>query len=86
MRDVISLQGPVEEIDGKLTLFIPLEAGGDQLIECSRGIGEVEGDYLRITIPEWLAGILRIEDGSIVSVDNEGERLNIHLVAPLPPQ
>ena len=86
MSDVTSLQGPVEKIEGKLTLFIPLEAGGDQFIECSRGIGEVEGDYLRITIPEWLAGILRIEEGSIVSVDNEGERLNIHPVAPLPLQ
>ena len=86
MSDVTSLQGPVEKIEGKLTLFIPIAAGEDQFIECSRGIGEVEGEYLRITIPEWLSGMLGIEEGSIVSVDNEGEKFNIHPVAPLPLQ
>ena len=78
MHGVTSLQGPVEKIDDKLTLFIPLQAGGDQLIECSRGISEIQGEYLKITIPEWLAGMLRIEEGTVVSVDNENGKLNIH--------
>jgi hypothetical protein len=55
----------VEKIDGKLILRIPLEAGGSELLECSRGISEVEGDYLKILIPEWLAGVLRIDEGSL---------------------
>jgi hypothetical protein len=86
MNDVTSLQGPIEKIDGKLTLLIPLEAGGDQLIECSRGISEIQGEYLRITIPEWLSGMLRIEEGSLVSVDNENGKFNIHPINPLPLQ
>jgi len=84
--DVISLQGPVERIEGKLVLRISLEAGGSELIECSRGISEVEGDYLKITIPEWLSGMLRIDAGSMVSVDNRDGKCNIHSVDPLPIQ
>jgi hypothetical protein len=80
--DIISLQGPVEKIEGKLVLRIPLEAGGSELIECSRGISEVEKDYLKITIPEWLAGMLRIDEGSLVSVDNRNGRCNIHPMDP----
>ncbi len=58
MEDITYLQGPIEKIDGKLVLFIPLAAGGDQFIECSKGISEVEGEYLKVIIPEWLAGTL----------------------------
>jgi len=44
------------------------------------------GRYLKIVIPEWLAGTLRIEEGSLVSVDNKGGKLNIHPIDPLPLQ
>jgi hypothetical protein len=84
--NVTSLQGPVEKIDGKLVLRIPLEAGGTEFIECSRGISVVEGDYLTITIPEWMAGMLRIDAGSLVSVDNRDGKCNIQPVDPLPLQ
>jgi len=43
MENITSLQGPVEKIDGKLVLYVPLSAGGDQFIACSKGISEVEG-------------------------------------------
>jgi len=46
MDDVASLQGSVEKIDGKLVLRIPLEAGGDQFVQCSRGISEVKDGNL----------------------------------------
>jgi hypothetical protein len=57
MAEITSLQGPVEKEDGKLILRIPLlriplEAGGEQLIECSRGISAIERDFLKIVIPE----------------------------------
>jgi hypothetical protein len=84
--DITSLQGPVEKIEGKLVLRIPLEAGGRDLIECSRGISEVEKDYLKIAIPEWLAGMLRIDEGSLVSVDNRNAKCNIHPIDPAPLQ
>ncbi len=82
MDDVTSLQGPIEKIDGQLMLRIPLEAGGEQFIECSRGIGKVHGEYLKITIPEWLASKLRIEEGSLVEVNNENGKFNINPIDP----
>ena len=84
--DITSLSGPVEKVNDQLVLRIPLEAGGSDLIECSRGISEIEGDYLKITIPEWLAGMLRIHEGSLVSVDNREGKCNIHPINPLPLQ
>jgi len=86
MEDITYLQGPIEKIDGKLVLFIPLAAGGDQFIECSKGISEVEGEYLKVIIPEWLAGTLRIDQGSVVNIDNKDGKFNIHPVGPRPVQ
>jgi hypothetical protein len=86
MSYVTSLKGPVEKVDGKLVLRIPLSAGGDQFIDCSKGISEVEGEYLKVTIPEWLAGMLRIDEGSIVSIDNENGKCNIRPANPAPVQ
>ena len=82
-ENVTSLEGPVERLNGKLVLRIPLEHGGRELIECSRGISEIEGEFLRITIPEWLAGMLRIDAGSRVCVDNRNGKCNIQAVNPL---
>jgi len=75
--DVTSLIGPVEDIDGALTLRIPLEAGGDELVECSKGIGAVVGDELHVRIPDWLAEKLGISAGMLVAVDNRNGKLNI---------
>jgi hypothetical protein len=86
MDELISLQGPVEKIDGKLVLLIPLEAGGDRLITCSRGISEVDGDCLKVVIQDWLADKLRITEGSLVSVDNRNGKFNIQAVNPMPLQ
>jgi hypothetical protein len=72
-----SLQGPVLMVNGKLTLMIPLEDGRAELVACSRGISEVEGACLKIAIPDWLAGVLRIDEGDIVSVSNWDGKLNI---------
>jgi hypothetical protein len=84
--DLTSLQGPVEKEDGKLVLRIPLEAGGAEFVQCSRGISEIEGNQLKVTIPEWLAGMLRIDEGSLVSVDNANGKFNIHPLDPKPIQ
>jgi hypothetical protein len=77
---IVSLEGTVEKIDGKLTLLIPLDEGGDQFIECTRGISEVRGECLKIVIQEWLAGRLRVEDGDLVVIDNANGKFNIQPV------
>jgi hypothetical protein len=74
---VTSLKGPVESVDGKLTLRIPLSVGGRRLRRCARSISHVNGNVLNIIIPDWLASKLNISDGSVVSVDNRDGRFNI---------
>jgi hypothetical protein len=59
--------------------MIPLAAGGFGLRSSCRGIAEIDGDFLRITIPAWLAEKLGIHDGSWVQVDNQRDKFNIRL-------
>ncbi len=75
--DITSLHGPIEKIDGKLTLMVPLWAGGDQFIQCSQGISEIDGEYLKITIPDWMAEKMGFKEGSRVCITNEDGNLNI---------
>jgi len=77
MKEVMSLEGPVLKVDGQLMLLVPLGSGGSELFECSRGISEIQGDFLKIVIPEWLAGMLRIEEGDLVCVHNGDDKFHI---------
>ena len=77
MTEITSLQGPVESIDGKLMLRIPLNAGGSEFVECSRGIGQADEEFLNVVIQPWLATRLNIHEGSIVAVDNRDGKFNI---------
>jgi hypothetical protein len=86
MDGFASLQGPVEKVDGNLVLRIPLAAGGEEFVECSRGVSEIKDGYLVIEIKQWLAGVLRIEQGDLVSVNNADGKLNITPVNPRPVQ
>jgi hypothetical protein len=67
---VVSLEGPVERIDGRLMIRIPLNAGGDVLAPLCRKIGHIDEDCLTVEIKPWLAEKLRISEGSLVIVDN----------------
>ena len=84
MQEVMSLEGPVLKVNGELLLLIPLEAGGAELIDCSRGISEVSGEFLKIVIPEWLAGMLRIEEGDLICVSNTDGKFHIVASNPRP--
>jgi hypothetical protein len=75
--DPISLEGPVEEVDGQLAIRIPLEAGGDASAPLARGIGAIEGQFLKVVIQPWLAEKLRIGAGSLVLVDNVNGKFTI---------
>ena len=77
MSDYISLEGPVELLDGALMLRIPLAAGGDMLAPLARGIGETVGEHLIVVIRPWLAEKLNIAAGSLVVVDNENGKFTI---------
>ena len=77
MADGVSVEGPVESIYGKLTLRIPLSMGGAQLAPFAKGVGAIDGDYLWVIIPDWLAEKLRIAEGSLVTVDNYNDKFTI---------
>jgi hypothetical protein len=74
---IISLEGPVDLIDGKLTLVIALDVGGWDLYKCCKGIAEIRGENLMITIPDFIAAKLTITEESFVVVDNQNGKLNI---------
>ena len=69
IRDV-SIKGPIEKIDGKLMLLIPLVVGGRELADCTHGIGRVEGDFLKIEVLPWMAEKLGVSEGTIMAIDN----------------
>jgi hypothetical protein len=82
MKKEISLEGPVLLVDGELMLLIPLGEGGAEFVECTQGIGEVQGDYLKVVIPGWLAGVLRVEEGDRVVVTSTRRKFGIQAVQP----
>ena len=82
MNEVMSLEGAVLKVKDELMLLIPLADGGSELVECFRGISEVQGEFLKIVIPEWLAGMLRIEEGDLVCVHNTGGMFHISATSP----
>ena len=77
MKEVMSLEGPVLKVDRLLMLLIPLDSGGSELMECSRGISEVQDNFLKVVIPQWLADMLRIEEGDLVCVHNGDDKFHI---------
>jgi hypothetical protein len=83
--DVVYLKGPVEQEGEALVLRIPLIAGGAALTECSRGIAEIEGDVLKVNIPQWLADHLLVRVGDVVNVSNLNGRFNIFPADPRRP-
>jgi len=66
----VSIRGPLEEVDGKMLLQIPLDAGGSDLAPFAKGIGRVEDGCLKVEVLPWLAEKLHIHSGSTVVVDN----------------
>jgi hypothetical protein len=82
VENVMSLEGQVLKVKGEWMLLIPLIEGGSELVECSRGISEVQGEFLKIVIPEWLAGMLRIEEGDLLCVHNTDGKFHINASHP----
>jgi hypothetical protein len=77
LQGVTSLEGPVEKIDGKFTLRIPLAAGGSRFVSCARGISRVEDGYFVFVIHDWMVEKLNITEGCRVEVNNKEGLFNI---------
>jgi hypothetical protein len=75
--DVYEMAGPVEEEGGKLVLRIPLFQGGYEFKQVTEGISEIDGSYLKITLPQWLVKQLDLRAGSRVVIDNKDHKFNM---------
>ena len=73
-------------MDGELAILIPLDAGGAVLAPFAKGIGEIDGEFLKVVIQPWLAETLRIGAGSLVIVDNMNGKFTITRSAPMTSQ
>jgi hypothetical protein len=82
VENVKSLEGQVLKVKDVLMVLIPLADGGSELVHCSRGVSEVQGEFLKIVIPEWIAGMLRIEEGDLVCVHNTDGKFHINASHP----
>lgn len=80
----MSLKGPVLKVDGQLMLLIPLDSGQADVAERSRGFSETAGNFLKVVIPEWLADLLRIEEGDLVCVSNGDDEFHTEASQPWP--
>jgi hypothetical protein len=81
---VLALTCLIERIDGQLLIVLPLDEGGRRFVKCARGISHIHDDALHIQIPEWLSGMLRVEEGDSVSIDNADGKFNIRGVNARP--
>jgi hypothetical protein len=74
--EVVSLEGPVEIVDGELAILMPLDAGRAVLAPLAKGIGEIDGEFLKVVIQPWLAERLRIWSGK--SSDRQQREREVH--------
>jgi hypothetical protein len=77
-EDSVHLQGPIELIEGRWLMRIPLAAGGARLLSSTRGIGRVIADVLEIEVPAKLIKKLGLRDGQTVSVHNKGGKFTFN--------
>jgi len=66
----VSIHGPIEKEEDELFLRIPLAVGGKELIGYTKGIGRVDGDFLKIEVMPWMAEKLGVSEGTVMRVDN----------------
>ena len=67
-----------------MALLIPLAAGGNDLAQYTRGIGVVEGEFLKVVLLPWLFEKLGAAEGSMIHVDNDGGKFNMRLADTQP--
>lgn len=80
-EDVTQLAGPVEEDEqGRLILKLPLFEGGHEFVQCTAGISENDGVFLKIILPDWLVKKFGLKDGSRVAIDNAGRSFNMEVI------
>jgi hypothetical protein len=71
------ITGPVELVNNQFRLLIPLDLGGDELVPLTTRIATVEGDTLKVVIPDFMMKFLNLRAGALVTVDIIDGKFNI---------
>jgi len=72
MTPLKTLEGPVELIDGALSLRIPRALAGPDMVTLLSKACRVDDASVTIRIPDSVAASLELTAGSMVAVDNRG--------------
>lgn len=83
-RDVeggLNLERSVERIGERLAISLPMSEGGNQFVDCTREIAEIDRDRerLNIFVPDWLAQKMHLAEGSKVIISNLDQKFTIWL-------
>ena len=73
----LPITGPVELVDDRFCLRIPLAMCGEELIQLTSRIAQVEGDTLKVVIPDFMMKFLNLRVGGLAVVDIVEGRFNI---------
>lgn len=73
----LPITGPVELVNNQFCLRIPLAAGGDELVPLTTKIATVEGDVLKVIIPDFLMKFLNLRVGGLVNVQVVEGKFNL---------
>lgn len=73
----VSLEGPLERVEGRKVLRIPLDHGGRAIAPFAMDVSTVVGQHLIVDMPDLLCRHLGIGVGSIVVVSNRNGRLTV---------
>ena len=77
MTALTTLEGPVEMIDGVLSLRIPRTLAEPDLVASLHGTGQIDEMSLTVRLPDAVAVDLGLTPGSRVAVDNRGGNFSI---------
>ena len=77
MMSKLPIQGPIELVNDQFCLMIPLEAGGDELVPLTTKIATVEGDMLKVVVPDWMMKYLGLRVDGLVDIDIVDGKFNI---------
>ena len=67
----VSLEGPIEFVEGRLILAIPLNIGGEELsLVAPKDQWKIKDDCFVFELPAWLAEKLRVGPNDFVIIDN----------------
>jgi len=81
MENTAYSEWPVVKANGELILLVPLtEAIGS--VTPSDSFLDVQGNFLKIVIPEWLAEMLEVGEGDFLRVSSAGGEFQIQPVQP----